>query len=42
MCPVNGWNCPYYDGGMCFIHDPIEDCDDFAACFDTWEEWEAL
>ena len=42
MCPINCWDCPYYDDGMCFILDPIEDCDDFAACFDSWEEWEAL
>ena len=42
-CPVNGWDCPYCDeNNVCYINDPIEDCDDFAACFDSWEEWEEL
>lgn len=39
FCPVNGWDCPYYDNGMCFIRDPMEDCDAFASMFDSWEEW---
>ena len=42
FCPVNGWDCPYYDGGKCFIRDPMEDCDDFASMFDSWEDWEEL
>lgn len=42
FCPVEGCNCPYYDSGLCFIRDPMEDCDDFASMFDSWEEWEAL
>jgi hypothetical protein len=41
-CPVNGWDCPYYENGICYIKDPMEECDDFAACFDSWEEWEEL
>lgn len=41
-CPVNGWDCPYYDNGICFIQDPIEDCYDFALAFGSWEEWEEL
>ena len=28
-CPVNGWDCPYYENGICFIKDPMEDCDDW-------------
>mgnify|MGYP001024685699 FL=1 len=42
FCPVNGWDCPYYDDGKCFIRDPMEDCDDFASMFDSWEDWEEL
>ena len=42
FCPVNAWECPYYDNGMCFIRDPMGDCDDFASMFDGWEEWERL
>lgn len=41
-CPVNGWDCPYYGKGLCHIKDPIEDCDDFASHFESWEDWEAL
>ena len=41
--PVNGWDCPYCgENNVCYINDPMEDCDDFAACFDSWEEWEEL
>lgn len=32
-CPVNGWDCPYYDAnGCCMMYpesDPIKECDDF-------------
>lgn len=38
--PVEGCDCPYYDDGLCFIRDPMEDCDDFASMFDGQEEWE--
>lgn len=41
-CPVNGWDCSYCENGICYINDPMEECDDFAACFDSWEEWEEL
>ena len=40
FCPVNGWDCPYYDNGVCYIADPVEECDDFASFFPTWEDWE--
>lgn len=39
-CPCNGWDCPYYDQGICYIHNPMEECDDWAAFWDSWEEWE--
>lgn len=42
FCPVNGWDCPYFKNGICFVEDPITDCDDFAAMFGSWEEWEEL
>ena len=41
-CPVKGWDCPYYKNGVCHIDDPIEDCDDFSAFFESWEYWEEL
>ena len=47
-CPVNGWDCPYFENGegsrcgVCHIDDPIEDCDDFACAFRSWEDWESL
>lgn len=38
-CPVNGWDCPYFDAnGCCMMYpdtDPIKECDDFAT---FWEE----
>lgn len=44
FCPVNGWDCPYYKNGRCHLDggDPMEDCDDFASMFESWEEWEEL
>jgi hypothetical protein len=39
-CTVNGLDCPYYKKGVCHIDDPVMDCDDFAAFFETWEDWE--
>lgn len=40
-CPVNGWDCPYFDAnGCCMMYpdtDPIKECDDFAI---FWEEGE--
>lgn len=40
-CTVNAYgDCPYCDQcGICHIDDPIEDCDDFAAFFENWDEW---
>ena len=36
-------DCPYCIHWMCTIEgDPMEECDDFGACFDSWEEWEEL
>ena len=42
FCPVNIWDCPYYKDGICYVADPIEDCDDFGFVFGSWEEWEEL
>lgn len=39
-CPVNGWDCPYYQKGVCHVDDPVEDCDDWIFFFSSWEEWE--
>lgn len=38
-CPVNGWDCPYYEEHLnhncvCTLKNPIEECDDFAS---AWE-----
>lgn len=42
-CPVNGWNCPYYDAnGCCMMYpdtDPIKECDDFAIFWDEGEDY---
>lgn len=40
-CTVNGWDCDYYKDGVCYIANPIEDCEDFAFFFDSWEEYDA-
>lgn len=39
-CPTNGWDCPYYEKGICYIRDPMEDCNDWKVFWDSWEEWE--
>ena len=39
-CPVNGWDCPYYEKGICYIRDPMEDCDDWVVQWSSWKEWE--
>lgn len=39
-CPVNGWDCPYFKSGICYIADPITECDDFATFFESWEDWD--
>lgn len=44
FCPVNAYgDCPYCDQcNLCHIEDPMEDCEDFATMFGSWEEWEDL
>lgn len=39
-CTVNAWDCPYFDSDFCHIKDPIKNCDDFAAFFESWEDWD--
>lgn len=42
-CPVNGWDCPYWqkDGacGMWPKDDPLEECDDFAFFWDEGDDY---
>lgn len=39
-CPVNGWDCPYWQkDGSCIIENPIEDCDDFGVFWDKDDEY---
>ena len=39
-CPVNGWDCPYWQkDGSCTIENPIEDCDDFGTFWDKDDEY---
>lgn len=42
-CPVNGWDCPYFDAnGCCMMYpdtDPIKECDDFATFWDEGEDY---
>lgn len=44
-CPVNGWDCPYYDAnGCCMMYpdtDPIDECDDFATFWDKEDDYVA-
>lgn len=44
FCPVNAYgDCPYCDQcNQCRIANPVEECDDFAAFFETWDDWESL
>lgn len=41
-CPVNGTDCPYYENGICYIANPVEECDDFGAFYESWEDWEEV
>lgn len=40
-CPVNAYgDCPYCDQmGVCHVDDPMEDCDDWASVWESWEDW---
>ena len=42
-CPVNGWDCPYYDAnGCCMLYpefDPLDECDDFAVFWDRGDDY---
>ena len=42
-CPVNAWDCPYFDAnGCCMMYpdtDPIKECDDFAAVWDEGDNY---
>jgi hypothetical protein len=42
-CPVNGWDCPYFDAnGCCMLYpefDPIDECDDFAVFWDKGDDY---
>ncbi len=42
-CPVNGWDCPYFDAnGCCMMYpdtDPIKECDDFASVWNEGDDY---
>lgn len=39
-CPVNAYDCPYFESGhICSCENPIEECDDFAVCYDENEDY---
>jgi hypothetical protein len=42
-CPVNGWDCPYFDAnGCCMLYpefDPIDECDDFSVFLDKGDDY---
>ena len=42
-CPVNGWDCPYYDAnGCCMMYpdtDPVDECDDFAMFWEKGDDY---
>ena len=38
-CPVNGWDCPYFNKDCsCALPHPEEDCDDFMAMDECFED----
>lgn len=38
-CPVNGWDCPYWqEDGSCACEDVEENCDDFAAFWNFFDD----
>lgn len=38
-CPVNGWDCPYWDGDNgCTCENAIEECDDYMTFYTEEEE----
>lgn len=42
-CPVNAWDCPYFDAnGCCMMYpdsDPLKECDDFAYFWDEGDDY---
>ena len=42
-CPVNGWDCPYFDAwGCCSMYpesDPIDECDDFTMFWEKGDDY---
>lgn len=40
-CPVNGWDCPYYNrpDGECILQHPLDNCDDFAFFWDEDDDY---
>lgn len=45
-CPANGYDCPYWKGGLCGLWsaeegytDPLTECDDFAAFWDEGDDY---
>lgn len=38
-CPVNGWDCPYWNDGVCKLDNPYDDCDDFASIWDEDDDF---
>ena len=39
-CPVNGWDCPYWQkDGTCTINNPMIECDDFGTFWDADDEY---
>ena len=42
FCPIRAMPpCPYCDEyGLCHINDPVEECSDFSACYESWKEYE--
>lgn len=38
-CPVNGYDCPYWQDGICLCEKPIDNCDDFASVWGDSEDY---
>lgn len=41
-CPSGAFDCPYYQkNGVCTIGDPLSECDDFGAYYESYEDYDA-
>lgn len=39
FCPAHGWDCPFYEDGICYKRDPMEECSVWDFYWKPREEW---